>query len=83
MGFCFHCKSTWTGLNRAHCVGCHRTFNSVGAFDKHRVGCQCADPQDLGMKADEKGIWAGRMSEELKSQLKAIRDMPLSHARKA
>ena len=81
MGFCIRCKSTWTGLNRAHCTGCHRTFNSVAAFDKHRRDSKCLDPETLGMKMDDKGIWAGRMSEELKNSLRAIRSEPLRHLR--
>jgi len=55
----------------------------VGAFDKHRAGFQCVDPETLGMKMDEKGIWAGRMSEELKNSLRAIRNEPLRHVRNA
>jgi len=57
MGYCVKCREKWTGLSRAHCTGCHRTFNSVGAFDRHRVNFKCLDPVDLGMKMDEKGIW--------------------------
>jgi len=33
------------------------------------------------MKMDDKGIWAGRMSEELKNSLRAIRNEPLRHLR--
>lgn len=64
MGYCVKCKERWTGLNRAHCTGCHRTFNSVSAFDRHRVGFKCLDPMDLGMRVDEKGIWSKPMSKD-------------------
>lgn len=44
------CGAVWhqAGSETAHCGGCHRTFNSVSAFDRHRVhedGVRvCVDP---------------------------------------
>jgi len=69
MGSCGKCKAKWTGMNRAHCTGCHQTFNSVWAFDKHRDKFKCVDPESLGMEMNEKGIWSKRMTEEQKNRL--------------
>ena len=30
---CGRCGEIWTGLGRAHCDGCHRTFTVASAFD--------------------------------------------------
>ncbi len=38
------CGKTWTGLRREHCAGCHETFNSTTAGDRHRRGGRCLDP---------------------------------------
>lgn len=48
---CGGCQARWTGLRTSHCgtQGCHRTFSSVAAFDRHRAGGVCNDPADLGM----------------------------------
>lgn len=48
------CGNTWTGLRRAHCPACHRTFNSDSAAEKHRVGRpgvnrRCVDPASVGL----------------------------------
>ncbi len=52
------CGAWWTGLGRAHCAapGCHRTFSTDSAADKHRVGKfgvdrRCADPATVGLVA--------------------------------
>lgn len=57
MGTCPKCKEIWSGLAIAHCSGCHKTFKSVNAFSKHRVGNECLDPESLGMEMSEKGYW--------------------------
>lgn len=69
MSQCPKCRSKWTGLGRAHCSGCHHTFNSVAAFDKHRKNFECLDPLDLKMETNEHGIWRVPMSEKLKARL--------------
>lgn len=33
---CGGCTVRWTGLSRAHCSACHRTFTSPGIHAKHR-----------------------------------------------
>lgn len=38
MGRCGKCKHTWTGIQLAHCSGCHLDFGSDTAFDRHREG---------------------------------------------
>lgn len=53
---CPHCDNQWSGLFSCHCggtAGCHRSFTSVTAFDKHRTGSHaygtrhCVDPATL------------------------------------
>lgn len=47
--------------NRCLCQACGRYFNSVSAFDRHRVGSgakiQCVDPAQLGMILNAHGFW--------------------------
>jgi hypothetical protein len=52
------CGLWWTGINRAHCPACHRTFSGDSAAEKHRVGTfgpdsdrHCVDPADVGLVA--------------------------------
>lgn len=60
------CGSHWTGLSRAHCASCCRTFSCDSAADKHRKGPygggrHCADPASMGLVAREKPygeLWA-------------------------
>ncbi|MGZ3715269.1 MAG: FDXHR family putative zinc-binding protein [Ktedonobacterales bacterium] len=52
---CGGCDTRWRGLGAAHCSGCHKTFTSVAAFDKHRRGSHanntrhCVDPESIGL----------------------------------
>lgn len=50
------CNSWWTGINRAHCPACCRTFSGDSAAEKHRVGTfgpdgdrHCVDPATVGL----------------------------------
>ncbi len=48
------CGGYWTGLSRAHCAACCRTFSCDSAADKHRKGPHgperhCADPATVGL----------------------------------
>ncbi len=51
--------------DRNQCCGCHELFNSVFAFDKHRLGAigvdrHCASPEEMlikGMSKNAKGFW--------------------------
>jgi len=70
MGYCIKCKERWTGSGKAHCTGCHKTFRSVGGFDKHRRDFTCYDPADIGMEMDENGCWFTPMPKEVLDILK-------------
>lgn len=63
---CGGCEATWRGLHQTHCGACHRSFNSVSAFDMHRRRDVCLDPIDIrdrdgyaAMRLIE-GMWRGR-----------------------
>jgi hypothetical protein len=52
------CGSVWTGLAKAHCAACCRTFSRESAADRHRVGAfgvnrRCVDPASVGLVARE------------------------------
>ena len=53
---CGRCGEIWTGLSKAHCATCHRTFTTAGAFDLHRVDLECAKPWRRGLKF-RNGLW--------------------------
>lgn len=83
---CGGCPAVWTGVNRAHCSGCHATFNAVGLFDLHRRGGVCLDPEEIvigrGPRTGERllflrdGVWCGpEATAELKARWAALRDM--------
>lgn len=53
------CGGWWTGLSRAHCPACCRTFSTDSAASKHRIGKygvdrRCTDPASVGLVAHEK-----------------------------
>lgn len=55
------CGAWWTGHTRAHCAapGCHRTFSTDSAADRHRQGRfgidrRCVDPATVGLVAVNK-----------------------------
>lgn len=55
------CGEWWTGLRRAHCPACHRTFNSDSAAELHRKGTfgpdgdrRCVDPAEVGLVVVER-----------------------------
>lgn len=69
------CGASWTGLNIAHCGGCHETFSTVAHFDAHRsprgLHGECLDPGALKvggqgkyagqplLRRDKRGFWIG------------------------
>lgn len=62
---CGGCDNRWSGTSMAHCAGCHRTFTTVGNFDKHRSGSrsghaagECSDPADRGLVENARGQWS-------------------------
>lgn len=62
------CGKKWTGAARAHCSGCHETFNRDSVASKHRVGAfgidrRCVDPATVGLVRGDDGIWRGEPSE--------------------
>lgn len=75
---CGGCDARWTGPNRAHCSGCHRTFSGPTLFDAHRHqrgdrgGCE--DPAALLVQRGPRtgqpvmflrdGIWSGPEMDE-------------------
>lgn len=63
---CSGCEQVWSGVERAHCKSCHKTFNSVYAFDKHRTGTyepctrRCMTTEEMeakGMCLNADGYW--------------------------
>jgi hypothetical protein len=59
---CGGCAAEWAGADRAHCAGCHVTFDSIVLFDVHREGEGCLRPQVLGLVATKNGIWREQAS---------------------
>lgn len=64
MGSCGKCPNTWSGKKQCHCgglTGCHQTFSTESNFDAHRVGerlpLKCADPTEIGLEQNPRGIW--------------------------
>jgi predicted NBD/HSP70 family sugar kinase len=55
---CAGCGGTWTGARRCHCGkgGCHQTFSSASAFDKHRQAFACRPPAESGLVLTD-GVW--------------------------
>lgn len=45
------CGRTWTGRDRNHCGGCHQTFATLAAFDRHHRGRRCLSPAEAGLDA--------------------------------
>jgi hypothetical protein len=54
---CTQCGHEWSGLAQAHCKSCCQHFNSVSAFDRHRVNYGCVAPASVGMVRNHKGAW--------------------------
>jgi hypothetical protein len=46
---CGRCGKEWGGMRTAHCAACHVTFTGLTAFDAHRKGGKCAQPEDAGL----------------------------------
>lgn len=64
------------GKRRNQCGGCRVFFNSVTAFDKHRIGeygvdrrCMTVDEMTAkGMSVNEAGYWIGSSMERWKHE---------------
>lgn len=81
MGYCAVCKERWTSLAWAHCTaeGCHRTFRTVGGFNKHRKNMKCLNPEEIGM-IKRGNVWLTPMPDEIASAMSSpnrrTRDLP-------
>ena len=51
------CGQRWFGLNRAHCAGCHCTFDDVDLYDAHRLTLECKRPTAMGLAQNQHGVW--------------------------
>ena len=53
------CGAVWwqSGNRTGHCSGCHRTFDGLGAFDRHRRDGACLDPRTLMVKGEFVYAW--------------------------
>lgn len=55
------CPVLPTGGRRSHCAGCHETFTSVSAFDRHQTldeaGPVCHGPAARGLVRRDDGLW--------------------------
>jgi hypothetical protein len=54
---CPVCGSVWAGAERAHCTGCHHSFDDVALFDAHREHGHCQHPGELHLIRTRNGIW--------------------------
>jgi hypothetical protein len=59
--------------SQAHCTVCHRTFGGVSGFDKHRRDGRCIDPETLGMRLTDVGVWRFPISDEERERLAGLR----------
>jgi hypothetical protein len=57
IGISCRCEAAWSGEDRMHCGGCHRTFDTVELFDDHRRNDRCIDPRALGLTPTKNHIW--------------------------
>jgi hypothetical protein len=48
---CTGCAASWRGVQRAHCRGCHVTFDDEVLFDAHRLTGRCVSPERLDLVA--------------------------------
>jgi hypothetical protein len=48
---CAGCAASWRGMGRAHCRGCHVTFDDEVLFDAHRLTGICVSPRRLDLVA--------------------------------
>jgi hypothetical protein len=53
---CAGCAASWRGVRRAHCRGCHVTFDDEVLFDAHRVTGVCVPARCLDLVVVD-GVW--------------------------
>lgn len=69
------------------CGTCHQRFNSVSAFDLHRVGSfgvdrRCLRPPEMlaiGMSQNARGLWIERRREEWQQKRRPLAQETTSH----
>lgn len=59
------------GTNSCLCTVCHEVFGGIGNFDKHRKDGWCRNPETIGLRRNEHGIWRGSMPPEDLERLEA------------
>jgi hypothetical protein len=56
------CEHNWGGMpsgkRACMCRACGEIFSSNTAFDAHRKGFECRDPESVGLVVAERGDWA-------------------------
>ncbi|HEX6382227.1 MAG TPA: hypothetical protein VF180_13360 [Acidimicrobiia bacterium] len=70
------CGMSWTGAGTSHCSGCHETFTSLAAFDRHRRNFRCIPPAALRMVPHQRAwgiVWSLPVRPENKARLDALR----------
>lgn len=73
---CGRCPARWGGLGTAHCGGCHHTFTTVNAFDRHRAGGRCNPPAEVGLTPHDRGqytAWGFTISDTDRARLAALK----------
>jgi len=57
------CAASWRGMGRAHCRGCHVTFDDQGLFETHRRTGSCVPPRCPELVAVG-GVWCRLLAGE-------------------
>lgn len=69
------CGAVWSGVARAHCTGCHYTYNSVGQFDRHRSATTGCIPLDtLGFVVEDGIVRDPEAREQAREKLAQLKD---------
>ena len=60
---CAGCAVSWRGMARAHCRGCHLTFDNQVLFDAHRRTGSCMPAHCLDLVVAG-GVWCRLLVDE-------------------
>jgi hypothetical protein len=78
----YTCGGSGHALGSVFCVeddhyeGCGQHFGSLAAFDAHRMGKRCAEPQEMvamGYILSDHKVWRSPMDEETAARLRGTR----------